>query len=327
MLSNYFGLLKTQKNLSDNTIESYRTTFKYLLKFLIEKEKIPPQRVDINVLTDDVIIKFLEWFEKERNNSLSTRNQRLAAIHAFSDIFKSEKLDKLWLVQKGLNIPYKKSEPKLVEYLDKAVLAKLFQKPDQTTKAGCRDLTLLCLLYDSGARVSELCQIKVRDIRLNAPVILTLHGKGKKIRTVPLMPNTVELLKKYLKENALNQRETPEHPLFFNQRNSPLSRSGVRYVMNKYFCLLQEEFPELSCTVSPHVFRHTKAMHLYQAGIDLIYIRNFLGHTDIKTTEIYAKVDIERKREALEKAYPEIIPSEFPDWNDDPDLISRLLNL
>lgn len=326
-LSNYFTYLHTRKNVSLNTITSYKTTFKLFLKFLDSQLKIATQKVQLQDFTCDNITIFLDWLAKERSNSITTQNQRLAALHAFSKYLQSEHPDKLFQFQRNLEIPQKKVEQKGMDYLMPEMVAELLKIPDKATKSGRRDLTLLSVLYDSAARVSELCDLKVRDVRFSEAPILILTGKGNKTRSVPLMPNTTELLKKYMAESKLDIRLSPDRPLFSNQKGMKLSRSGVNYIVQKYVTHLEKSFPQLPQVISPHSFRHTKAMHLYQSGIDILYIRNFLGHVDIKTTEIYAKIDIERKRQELEQVYPELIPQELPDWNENSELISRLLDL
>jgi len=326
-LSNYFNYLQTRKNVSLNTITSYQTTFKLFLKFLDSQLRIATQKVQLQDFTCDNISIFLDWLAKERSNSITTQNQRLAALHAFSKYLQSEHPDKLLQFQKNLEIPQKKVEQKGMDYLLPEMVAELLKKPDKATQRGRRDLTLLSVLYDSAARVSELCDLKVRDVRFSEAPILILTGKGNKTRSVPLMPNTTELLKKYMAESKLDSRASPDRPLFSNQKGMRLSRSGVNYIVQKYVTHLEKSFPQLPQVISPHSFRHTKAMHLYQSGIDILYIRNFLGHVDIKTTEIYAKIDIERKRQELEQVYPELIPQELPDWNENSELISRLLDL
>lgn len=283
-LSNYFDYLHTRKNVSLNTIASYKTTFKLFLIFLDSQLKITTQKIRLRDFTCDNISNFLDWLSKERGNSIPTQNQRLAALHAFSKYLQSEHPDKLLQFQKILEIPQKRFEKKGLDYLMPEMMAKLLEIPDKTTKRGRRDLTLLSVLYDSAARVSELCDLRVRDVRFSETPILILTGKGNKTRSVPIMPNTVKLLKKYVTENQLDVRSSPDSPLFSNQKGMKLSRSGINYIVQKYVSYLEKHFSQLPQVISPHIFRHTKAMHLYQSGIDIIYIRNFLGHIDIKTT-------------------------------------------
>ena len=186
---------------------------------------------------------------------------------------------------------------------------------------------LLSILYDAVARVQELIDIRVCDVILDNPAVIILTGKGNKTRRVPLMKNTVLLLKSYLAENKLDKPWKNEHPLFINNQHHKLTKEGVAYIVAKY----AESARQISTIVPPkvkvHMFRHSKAMHLLQAGVNLIYIRDFLGHVDLKTTEIYARADTETKRKAIENAYPDLIDSNLPDWSIDQALLSWLSEL
>ena len=184
----------------------------------------------------------------------------------------------------------------------------------------------MALLYDSGARVQEIIDLSVRDIRLEEPATVTLTGKGRRVRYVPLMSRTKNIIENYLKEQKLlGKTASLDRPVFFNRQGERLTRAGVAYIIKKYFSNARLEgktlFPD---TVSPHVLRHTKAMHLLQANVNLIYIRDFLGHVNVTTTEIYARADAEIKRKALEQTYPELITEDIPQWSEDKDLMSWL---
>ena len=195
------------------------------------------------------------------------------------------------------------------------------------TKKGRRDSVLLSVLYDTGGRVQEVCDLVVRNIRLESPAEITLTGKGRKTRFVPLMDNTVSMLRGYIAENRLDAVGKESSPLFFNQQHGKLSRGGVTYVLQKYASLAHGQDRTIPVKLTPHILRHSKAMHLYKSGSNLIYVRDILGHVDISTTDIYAKMDMDTKREALERAYPEIIPGEYEDWNDNPDIMDFLDSL
>ena len=214
-------------------------------------------------------------------------------------------------------------------YLSVEAMSALLNEPDISTKRGRRDLMLLTLLYDSGARVQELINLSVKDVRTSAPATITLLGKGRKIRSIPLMSRTNKMLVQYLKEQQFWEiPEKLDSPLFFNSRNERLTRAGITYIIQKYVDKAKNNtdiiFPE---KVTPHVFRHTKAMHLLQSNINLIYIRDFLGHVSITTTEIYARADSETKRKALEAAYVNAEAPIQPDWNDDKNLMVWLKNI
>ena len=226
-----------------------------------------------------------------------------------------------------ISIPIKKSQKPTVPHLSSEAIQLLLSQPDKTTIKGRRDLTLLSVLYDSGCRVQELIDLSVRDVILDNSPILILKGKGNKTRRVPIMKNTVSLLNYYINEHGLNQPWKKDYPLFINKQKGRLTKEGIAYIINCYVKGAQEISNSLPEKVSPHMFRHSKAMHLLQAGVNLIYIRDFLGHTDIKTTEIYAKADTELKRKAIENAYPDLVDSTMPDWNHDAALLEWLNKL
>jgi len=186
---------------------------------------------------------------------------------------------------------------------------------------------LLSVLYDTGARVQELIDIKVCDVILDSTSVIILTGKGNKVRRVPLMKNTASLLQIYLSENDLKKQWKNQYPLFVNNQHNKLTRKRVAYILNKYVKMARETSRIVPEHVSPHVLRHSKAMHLLQAGVNIIYIRDFLGHVDCKTTEIYSRADTETKRKAIENVHPDIINCEMPDWNENKELLSWLSDL
>mgnify|MGYP000395061494 FL=1 len=203
----------------------------------------------------------------------------------------------------------------------------LLAQPDRETRSGRRDAVMLAVLYDSGARIQELLDLRVRDIRLEPPPLLTLTGKGNKSRQVPLMSPTAKLLAQYMSEWQLSRKERPDNPVFFNRCRQKMTRAGVAFILNKYAAQVRPFCAGIPEHVTPHMLRHSKAMHLLQAGVNLIYIRDLMGHADIAKTEIYARTDTELKRKALEKAYPSLISDELPDWTKDDALLSWLNQL
>lgn len=319
--------LSGQKNASKNTILSYRDTFKLLLRYCRDIENITPEHITLEIISSDLVSGFLNWLEKERKCSVSTRNQRLAAIHSFFRYVQGEMPSGIYHFQKVMAIPVKKAEKPIVEHLTPDAIKLLLKQPDRGSAKGRRDLTLMSVLYDTGARVQELIDIKVCDVILDTPAVITLTGKGHKKRRVPILKNTVTLLQTYMLDNNLNIQWKNQYPLFMNNRHNKLTKEGVAYIIAKYVETARKHSTIVPERVKPHMFRHSKAMHLLQAGVNLIYIRDFLGHVDIRTTEIYARADTETKREAIENAYPEIIESDLPDWNRDPELLSWLSNL
>ena len=323
-LSNY---LPGQRNVSPNTIKSYRDTFKLLLFYCKQDAGIAVERLCIKQIDKTLILDFLGWLENERGNGISTRNQRLACIHGFFRYLQLEEPGSLLSHQKVLSIPIKKVQKPMVNHLTPDALKCILAQPDLEKPGGRRDLTLLSVLYDTGARVQELIDLRVCDIRLDPPPILTLTGKGNKKRCVPLMSNTESLLKQYMSETHLLQNGIPTHSLFFNSQRRKMTRAGITYILKKYVSQAKKGALLIPDKVTPHVLRHTKAMHLLQAGVDMVYIRDLLGHADIATTEIYAHADTEVKRKALENAYPDMVPTEFPEWSKDDDLLTWLDNL
>ncbi|WP_307795004.1 tyrosine-type recombinase/integrase [Alkalihalobacillus sp. BA299] len=257
---------------------------------------------------------------------MNTRNQRLAAIHSFYRYAQSEHPENIFECQKILGIPFKKREKKTVEFLSQESLGYILKQPDTNKKKGRRDLTLMITLYDTGARVQELIDLKTRDIRLTKPATITLTGKGKKRRSVPIMDKTRGLLENYMTENKLLENGKQDYPLFYNSNRRPFTRPGITYILEKYLKQAKETHSDVlfSDRLHPHMIRHTKAMHLLEAGVNLIYIRDLLGHVNVTTTEIYLRANTEIKRNALEAAYMEVVTQDTPVWDEDTDLLKWL---
>lgn len=323
-LSDY---LPIQKNVSRNTIRSYRDTFKLLLFFCEKEEAVPVEKLTMKKLSSERIERFLDWLETERNSSISTRNLRLTAIHSFFRYAQAESPESLYHYQKVLAIPVKKKHQAVVEHLSPEGIKILLEQPDKSTSQGRRDLTLISLMYDSGARVQEIIDLCVKDFIPGSNPVLILTGKGNKTRRVPIMKNTAVLLEAYISENRLGLAHKVNYPLFTNKQHNKLTKEGVAYVINKYAVMAHEVSDKVPEKVRCHMLRHSKAVHLLQAGVNLIYIRDFLGHSDIKTTEIYARADAELKRKALENAYPDLVDSNLPDWSENSDLMEWLSEL
>jgi len=311
-----------------NTIQSYRDAFSLLLKFCSLKKSIPAEKLTLDRLDRTLIEDFLSWLENERNCTVATRNQRLAAIHSFFKYLQMEQPHTLYQLQGVLAIPVKKMPKRSIDYLSLDAVKILLDMPNKETKRGRRDLVLLSLLYDSGARVQEITDIRVADVRLAPPATITLTGKGNKTRIVPMMAPMTALIEQYLKDNKLNMAHCNEYPLFQNSSGKKLSRSGISYILKKYFAEARTLFPEFfPNTISPHIMRHTKSMHMLQSGIELIIIRDLLGHVSVQSTEIYARADNNMKRKALENAYENILSDKLPEWQHNADLLEWLQNL
>jgi len=319
--------LPAHRDVSPNTVKSYRDVFTLLLRYCRDHQDLRPEHVTLDRIDVSLILAFLEYLKTERNCGSRTRNQRLAALHAFFRYLQVENPDKLMQCQRILAIPSKRFKRSSVNYLSADDLAVILSQPDINTVNGRRDAILLSVLYDTGARVTELININMRDVRLTSPAQILLHGKGNKTRIVPLLSGTVNLLKEYVKERRAKLPDRLDSPLFRNRRGERLSRSGVRYILAKYTRQACAEHAGITEQVSPHTFRHTKAMHLLQAGNPVTTIQAILGHADIKTSTIYASADLEMKRRALEKASGASPPTGLPSWKKDESLMEWLRSL
>lgn len=311
---------------SPNTVASYRDTFKLLIGYFHQERSIPPDKLALDVIDTTAITGFLDWLETARGNSTSTRNQRMAAIDSFFTWMQAQDPARMASYQDILAIPTKKHDQPAMHHLTVDQTRQLLAEPDRSTRGGRRDATLLSTLYDTAARVQELADLRIRDLRLDKPALAVLTGKGRKRRHVPLADNTTALLAAYLAEQQLDGPGHDDHPVFFNQHRHKLSRGGIAWILHKYQA--QTADPALAAArLSPHILRHGRAMHLYEAGVPLPYIRDILGHVDLSTTETYARASTEAKRKALESAYPDIVPTDLPEWNQDPELLTWLTNL
>lgn len=323
-LTSYFSTyLPETCGVSPNTCNSYRDAFKLLLLYFQEEKGVPANSIELRMLNRNLASDFLDWLEVQRKVSVTTRNQRLAAMKAFAHYVQYRNPEYLENCTDIIAMRPKKHEKPVIPFLTEEELKALLAQPDPSTRHGLRDLTLLSLLYDSGARVQEITDLKLKDIRLTNPAMVTLTGKGRKARQVPLMKETCKLLDAYIRNFNLNS-EPLTSPLFFNQKGQALSRYGITYILKKY--VSQAELDSDTRKISPHVLRHTKAMHLLRAGVNMIYIRDFLGHVDISTTEVYARIDAEMKRKVFEEKVPNFTPNTTMPWEEDKDLLQWLTN-
>ncbi|MFO7754822.1 MAG: site-specific integrase [Bacteroidales bacterium] len=315
--------LAAEQGVSKHTIRSYRDTFVFLIDYMNENQNISINKLAMKDFSRDRIISFLNWLQDNRNNSVSTRNQRYAAVRSFFEFMERKDPTKLATWQSIRSIKSKKTPGALVSYLTVDAIRCLLEQIPTKTRNGRRNLTILSLLYESGARVQELVDLTPSSLRLEKPAFIRLHGKGDKTRVVPLMDQQVNLLTIYLEENYLNSTSQRDRPLFFNRSGSKLTCSGITYILKTYATMARVVHPELiPRQISPHILRHSKAMHLLQAGVNLVYIRDILGHVSIQSTEIYARADSKLKREALKEASPDIIDKEIgiPSWEKDNEL-------
>jgi site-specific recombinase XerD len=309
-LTRFFAeYLVGERGASTNTIRSYSNTFTHLIIFMDEKEHIKADALLLDHLDRNVILRFLDWLQTSKQNGNATRNQRLAALHSFFRYMQYEDVKRMARWQEILSIKVKRQERRSVNYLTVNAIKLLLAQIPTGNRTGRRNLALIALMYDCGARVQEIINLSPSSLRMDKPSCITLHGKGNKKRIVPLQDEQVALLLAYMEENALDKPANNQRPLFANNRGGRLSNAGITYILNMYADIARKLKPELIPRISPHTLRHSKAMHLLQAGVNLVYIRDMLGHVSIQTTEIYARADSKLKREALEKAYINVIPN------------------
>jgi site-specific recombinase XerD len=319
--------MAAQRNLSPNTIKAYRDVFTLLLRFCRDQRGIALERLSLAQIDAPLAEAFLDHLGKDRHASVQTQNHRLAVLHAFFRYVQSEVPERLLQCQQILAIPLQRHARPNVGYLCKDDLARLLAQPDLRSREGRRDAVMLSLLYDTGARVQELVDLSAGDVRLEAPAQVRLMGKGRKMRAVPLMDATVQLLRNHLRENGLDRPQHSEQPLFQNRHGGRFTRSGVRYVLQHYVRDVRRDHPGFTQPVSPHWLRHTKGMHLLQSGVSLEIIRDFLGHVDVKTTQIYARANLEMKRRALEKVADGAPLPKMPSWTQNKTLLEWLHSL
>lgn len=321
-LSRYFTrYLPNERGSSPQTIDSYRNAFVLYLEYMESVGGIKPEKISIKDYTRESILGFLKWLEECRKNSASTRNYRLAAMKGFVHYLKYEFPDYMVEYQRILGIPLKKTEHKEIAYMKTEGVELLVSQIDINHTNGLRDYVMILVLYTTGVRVSELINIKVKDISFTEPYTLRIHGKGNKGRYVPLMKTAVPHIRKYLTQMKYDTEARFEEYLFKNHMNAQFTRQGVNYVLNKYGIKARTQnqalIPE---DLSAHKMRHTAEMELITAGVDLMYIRDLLGHSSVMTTEIYARTDAKLKRKAIEAASKEILPEEDASWDTDESL-------
>jgi len=290
--------LIAQRNASSRTIASYRDTFRLLFRYLQEQLKKEPATLQVTDLNAGMILQFLDYLEEKRRNTERSRNLRLAAIRSFMRYASHRMPDSLATIQEVLAIPGKRFDRPILGYLSREEMEGIIAAPDSKTFSGHRDSVMFLTLYNTGARVSEITALRVNDICRQGETSLLINGKGRKQRTVPLWKNTTKQLDRWL------ERSSPAStaPVFANRSGSPLSRSGVEYRLRLAVKKASEHFPALEKRrISPHTIRHTTAMHLLQAGVDITVIALWLGHESPTTTHQYIEADLAMKEAALKK--------------------------
>lgn len=322
--------LAGERAASPRTIESYRDGLKLLLTWFRDAEHIPPEKLRLADIDRHRVLDFLHWLETVRHCSPATRNQRLAVVKSFCRYTATEQPDRLEEVTGILAIRQKKAPDREFGHLTGDEVKTLLVEPGTTSARALRDTALLALAYDTAARVQELCDLNVADIRLSTPITVTIHGKGSKTRYVPVMAPTARLITDYLDHRSPHPGlGSDADPLFQGPHHARLARSGIAKLLARHARAVRAHdqgwAPGLK--VTPHTLRRTRAMHLIQAGVNLIYIRDLLCHADASTTELYARADTEAKRQAIESAYEPLTPDALPDWTQDESLIGWLDSL
>ena len=311
--------------MSTHTISSYKFTFVLFISFMEQQKRLNVSKIELKDITKECVIEFLDWLQSKRKCSNATRNVRLAGIHSFFRFLQYQHPENISEWQRILSIRVKKVKTDTIKYLSIDGIKLLLEQPDTSTRKGRRDLAILALMYDCAARVQEISDLKPSSIRLNKPYTIKIVGKGNKARIVPLMEEEIAHIKRYMTENNLLEAHTGMNPLFYNSRKEQLTRAGINSILKKYVNMARIKDPSLIPeNISCHSLRHSKSMHLLQAGVNLVYIRDFLGHESVQTTEIYARADSKQKREAIEKAYVNIIKKETPVWIENNNLLEWL---
>lgn len=293
--------LLQQQNASPKTIVAYRDTFRLLLNYAERVRGTPPAKLALGDFDAQFILDFLAHLETARHNTVRTRNARLAAIRAFAHYVALQCPPALALVQQILAIPMKRFEKPLIGFLSREEMQALLGAPDTTTWCGRRDRVMFTLLYNTGARVSEMLALRVADVTLAATSSVRLHGKGRKQRTVPLWKETAADLRDWLTYAGLG----PDQPLLPNRQGAPMTRTNVAERLTLAIAVATQQCPQLAGrTISPHTLRHTTAMHLLQAGVDITVIALWLGHESPITTHGYVEADLAMKERALATIAP-----------------------
>jgi integrase/recombinase XerD len=295
--------LPTIRGASPHTIRSYRDSLALLLRFIAAQTGRPVAGLDVADLAVEQIVAFLHHLEQQRGVTAATRNIRLAAIHTFVRFLAAQEPVHLESAQRILAIPFKRARPRPISYLEYEEMAAVLASVDRSTRAGRRDYTLLATMFNTGARVQEILDLRAGDLQLTKPYQLRLMGKGRKVRWCPLWAPTAQLLRAWCAERQLDLRS--DAPVFINQRGQPLTRFGVRFVLAKHFRRAAQSMPSLTAKrLHPHCLRHSTAVHLLKSGVDLPTIAHWLGHASVNTTNRYVTVDLEMKRKALARAAP-----------------------
>jgi integrase/recombinase XerD len=316
--------LIAERNLTLNTQRSYRDSIRLLLRFMLDHHATDPTRVTVEHLTAAIVRSFLVHLEKQRGNSVATRNQRLAAIHLLFRFIGRQVPELIEHASQIQAIPLRRATPPVMAYLEKLEIDALLAVPDRHRPQGQRDYALLLFLYNTGARASEAATLTINAVSLESAQSARFIGKGRKVRTCPLWPHTTKVLRQLLGERLQGPRDAP---VFLNVRGAPITRFGIHTTVARTVAKATKTTPSLQeKRVSPHTIRHTTAVHLLRSGVDINTIRAWLGHVSLETTNRYAEVDLEMKAKALEACA--VTDSDCkPAWRKDKDLMAFLSSL
>lgn len=310
-----------ERNLSRSTQASYRDTLTLLIPFVSMATNKPIHKLIIDDFSSPVIRQFLEHLETNRTCCVSTRNQRLAAIHSWAGFIGIRHPEYLAWWTEIKSIPFKKAPKPAIPYLEKPEMDALLAAPDRKTAQGLRDYALLLYLYNTGARADEAARLVVEDLTFGNSPSVRIIGKGNKIRFCPLWTITADVLQRLFTERVALQA------LFLNRQQQPVTRFGIYALVKRYALKASKKVPTIQTKrVSPHTIRHTAAVHLLRAGVDINTIRAWLGHVSLDTTHIYAEIDLEMKAKAL--SHCEISEkAEWKVWRKEPELMAFLKSL
>lgn len=286
--------LVTERNLARNTQLSYRDTLVLLLPFAAATLKRPVDRLTVEEISPQVIRQFLEHVEKERHCGGATRNLRLGAIHSLAKFIGTHSPEHVAWCTTVRAVPYRKVSQATMVYLDKPEMDALLSAPNRGTEQGARDYAVLLFLYNTGARADEAAHVTIEDLNWSGCASVQVMGKGSKLRRCPLWPPTVAVLKELVRER------TAKESVFLNRLGQPLTRFGIYDLVKRTVTQARAAMPSLQDKqIGPHSIRHTSAVHMLRAGVDINTIRAWLGHVSLDTTNIYAEVDLEMKAKAL----------------------------
>ena len=302
LLQTFFGeRLLRQRRASPHTIAAYRDTFRMLLGFAERRIAKSPMTLVVADLDAALVGAFLDHLERDRSNGARTRNGRLAAIKSFFRFLAVQEPTQAATIQRVMAIPQKRFDRNLVGFLDRVELDAVLAAPDRASRHGCRDYVLLLVAAQTGLRVSELTGLRTRDVVFERTAYVRCHGKGRKERSTPLTKQVATTLRAWIRDNELDA----EMFLFQGRHGQPLSRDTVAYIVTKHVGVAAQACPSLRRKhVTPHVLRHTTAVHLLQAGVDRAVIALWLGHESVETTQIYLDADLAMKDRALARTAP-----------------------